>query len=843
MVKVPPSIARCKCYRWLKERDSEFVPSIDRVAAIAEKQLAHQVPRIFPHYTKHDIEHSARVLEYMAALVNDLDSLCELDVALLVYSAILHDIGMALGDSGIRQLKNDELNECPIKFAAMLKLRDGNEAVAIQELVRRVHADISAHKVRTEFASCLMLPEIETVSIAEDVADICRSHTRDASWIAENIDDQNMKGRFTYSPRFVSHVLRLADLLDFDSRRTPLCLYHLLAPAGKSNEEWLQHFTISNTEKVRQDRTSGQKRIVLYGKCEDPGLHRKVLSYIGWIDAELTAAIEATENMPPQFRLVLRDRVEHRIRASGYSISDFRITVNFRSMSSLLMGEHIYGDRRFGLRELVQNGIDACRVRAEVEAKGRRLGDPGYEPRVQVILDEGEDRVIVRDNGCGMTESTIRNYFLNIGRSYYASEDYLLQDLGYQPIGRFGIGFLACFMLSNEVSVRTRHFTTGTRCDISFEKGSEFISFTRVEDNTFPGTEVALSFRHFMQSFEDKVENLVQFLGRHILTEDITVEVVDRQSETTHGVEQHLAFTDAAVKGQIDCNLTPYLVGVRCQARVRRTGTCVRSISHLDVDLEHLVIWDGEYLRKIDDAQLSDIVDGTQLKYFTLDVIDEYDEADFKTLRERFGDTEEILDKFDKVASITVLVPPDKQWLIDEHETDCDPDFVMVDDLTVATVLREVGVSGFVPRVSTVAVDFLRHPDTDTFLPYKTEWGKLSDVQWWAPGGATASVFVRGIRIGKAALPRLPLPVFCDLRTLVVDITHPDIVPNISRDSFDDDTQARLSYAIHHSMLSAWCGEIATDDFEKVLLRMFIDRFYGTDDALLRSRDAESQIE
>lgn len=365
MQAMNPLLEKCRFIVWLKERDSDFLPGIAKVAFMAEQQLAHQIPRIFPHYTKHDIAHSARVLDYMAALIHDVDALCELEVALLVYAAILHDVGMALGDKGIECLKRDELPGCTIKFAAMTKLRDGREDLAVQDIIRRIHADLSAQKVLSEYAEHMAIPQIETVSIADDVAAICRCHTRDVSWIASNIDAQNMKGPFTYNARYVCHILRLADLLDFDSRRTPLCLYHLLAPQGESNDEWQKHFVISNTEKVKDDKTTGQKRVVLFGKCEDAQLHRKVLSYIGWINSELDAAIRASEEMATPYRLLLRDRVDHRIRTVGYTISDFKLTVDFKSLSTLLMGEHIYGDRRLGLRELVQNAIDSCRVRAE----------------------------------------------------------------------------------------------------------------------------------------------------------------------------------------------------------------------------------------------------------------------------------------------------------------------------------------------------------------------------------------------------------------------------------------------------------------------------------------------
>ena len=48
---------------------------------------------------------------------------------------------------------------------------------------------------------------------------------------------------------------------------------------------------------------------------------------------------------------------------------------------------------------------------------------------------------MVMDNGSGMSIDILKKYFLNVGVSYYASDDYRLQDREYSPIGHYGIGF------------------------------------------------------------------------------------------------------------------------------------------------------------------------------------------------------------------------------------------------------------------------------------------------------------------------------------------------------------------------------------------------------------------
>ncbi len=40
----------------------------------------------------------------------------------------------------------------------------------------------------------------------------------------------------------------------------------------------------------------------------------------------------------------------------------------------------------------------------------------------------------------------------------------------YNPIGHFGIGFLACFMLSPKIELETKHYKSYEPIKLSFEK-------------------------------------------------------------------------------------------------------------------------------------------------------------------------------------------------------------------------------------------------------------------------------------------------------------------------------------------------------------------------------------
>ena len=128
-------------------------------------------------------------------------------------------------------------------------------------------------------------------------------------------------------------------------------------------------------------------------------------------------------------------------------------------MIDLLMGTELYGNPEVALRELIQNSKDACLLRNAQEIK---WGNPKYEPEITVkyYSENGEDILEVTDNGTGMDQDIIDNYYSRVGSSFYKStEFYTLKsetNADFTPTSRFGIGVLSCFMVADILIVDTK---------------------------------------------------------------------------------------------------------------------------------------------------------------------------------------------------------------------------------------------------------------------------------------------------------------------------------------------------------------------------------------------------
>jgi hypothetical protein len=163
------------------------------------------------------------------------------------------------------------------------------------------------------------------------------------------------------------------------------------------------------------------------------------------------------------------------------------------------MGEELYGEPELCLREIIQNALDATHLRwLRYELRRRmteKLGEAVYlnydlppadaslsknDLEIKVswgvdnLPDDGWRRddeepvpderhwIEIEDPGTGMTLDVVRNYFTQIGRSYYQSPEYRRDralfreyDLPASEISQFGIGILSCFMLADLVEVWT----------------------------------------------------------------------------------------------------------------------------------------------------------------------------------------------------------------------------------------------------------------------------------------------------------------------------------------------------------------------------------------------------
>jgi hypothetical protein len=154
------------------------------------------------------------------------------------------------------------------------------------------------------------------------------------------------------------------------------------------------------------------------------------------------------------------------IETDGWTPTSARIHVgNLERLVETLGGQSLYGvggdNFAIVMRELLQNARDALAA--------RRSLTPGFSGRILVKITSKSNTqtfVEIRDDGIGMSERTMTTALLDFGTSFWASDLVRsefpgLRSSSFRPVGQFGIGFYAVFMIATEVLVASRRYDEG----------------------------------------------------------------------------------------------------------------------------------------------------------------------------------------------------------------------------------------------------------------------------------------------------------------------------------------------------------------------------------------------
>jgi molecular chaperone HtpG len=164
-----------------------------------------------------------------------------------------------------------------------------------------------------------------------------------------------------------------------------------------------------------------------------------------------------------------------------------------------IIKKFLYSDHEIFLRELVSNAVDACQKSKTLGSLGE-LKEGAENYRVEVILNETDKTITIRDNGVGMSEEEVDKYINQI--AFSGAEEFVSKYKDAQIIGHFGLGFYSAFMVAKEVEIisKSRKDAPAVKwvCD-----GSPNFTMETVEKETF-GTDIVLRIADDSTEFSEK---------------------------------------------------------------------------------------------------------------------------------------------------------------------------------------------------------------------------------------------------------------------------------------------------------------------------------------------------
>ena len=316
---------------------------------------------------------------------------------------------------------------------------------------------------------------------------------------------------------FLMALLRIADYLQVQAARAPNTLLELSSRIRSpiSASEWQQHHDVVEIHMSGQDTEA----IVINARPNDIASYIGIKNKLRGIQAEIDSSwavlgeVYSSDQHLSQLGIVLR-----RVRSNLDDVVSFASSVQYlpehasfeaadSDLLKLLIGP-LYGNSPFvGVRELLQNSVDAVRELADIDKHSPdlhcvSLGDRDRDaPDVFIHLyqdSSGNGVLEVEDYGIGMDADTLRNYFLRAGASFRVSDIWrrLHEEGGVSRVlrsGRFGIGALAAFLLGPRMSVLTRHVRGQSAYSFTAEIDTDPIQIEKVPLGSFHiGTKIVI---------------------------------------------------------------------------------------------------------------------------------------------------------------------------------------------------------------------------------------------------------------------------------------------------------------------------------------------------------------
>ena len=200
-----------------------------------------------------------------------------------------------------------------------------------------------------------------------------------------------------------------------------------------------------------------------------------------------------------------------------------------------MMVHAVYSDKDVFLRELISNAADACeKLRYEAIADPALLGDDP-RARITITLDPDQRRLIIADNGIGMTAADMGETLGTIARSgtkafmdRIAATKAGENGADTQLIGQFGVGFYSAFMVADKVDVISRRAGSDAAAQWSSDgQGTYTIAPVATGDAPLRGTRIVL---HLMEDAKDyatrwQVERIVKAQSGHV---PVPIELLDK---------------------------------------------------------------------------------------------------------------------------------------------------------------------------------------------------------------------------------------------------------------------------------------------------------------------------
>ena len=476
------------------------------IAKIEYAKLLETVKLSFPFYSRHDVSHSQSIIHNIERILGS-DGVSRLgitDTWLLLECAHIHDLGMVLSSDEVKTAWNSQefslyrkdllsRSEGSLHQAARLikKMEDdqgvkieswpievsGAVRLLISDYFRKYHARRSERDYNEKWMPQQQASIIKK-RISELAARIAMLHGEGHNDIFQLQKCANGQVNDYIHPRFIATLLRLGDVLDLDNSRFDEYVRTLFSKelpmdskVHYAKHESVNHFVIT------------PQIIEVIADCKDVDVYFEMNSWMGLLNDEIKNATlnwidiaPVNYPVPPKVNSIVT--INNKRILNGFE--NIKYDISQEKMFEIIRGGDIYQCGYVFIRELIQNSLDASKlklwndlkagkIKLSIEPENMLPWDMTEEMLKDYIItinieakkfNEGCTQILfsISDNGVGITTSDV-NRIARIGNSWRTDHHKrgLIENMPVwlRPTGSFGVGMQSAFLYANEISIHT----------------------------------------------------------------------------------------------------------------------------------------------------------------------------------------------------------------------------------------------------------------------------------------------------------------------------------------------------------------------------------------------------
>ena len=372
-----------------------------------------------------------------------INQMTESDYFVLLCALWVHDAGMGVDD----KLKKQELNkpEFQEKLSSFKRLYRSQDE-CWKDYVREKHHLFCLYIVEKYIKN--KIDKHFIFWIGKIAQSHCENNIHDTTKWPKLVSIGNNQ---QIHPRLLAVILRLSDILHFNQHRAP---DYLLEHRNIKNLVSIQHW---KSLQIYADFTISDDICSFHGVTDDDESYWFSVQFINAMENELTYCkaqvlpySDEPFNDPLSFSRVLK-----RIEVQNFIECKDPPKVKLQSDKILgeLLNDSLYSGKPIWFRELLQNSFDACRDIKHINAS--------LTPSVKININTEKNMIEFVDTGIGMTRNVVEDYLLTAGASYWNSPEYIgTVDYKVGHVGKFGIGFMSVFGISDDIEIVTKHYNS-----------------------------------------------------------------------------------------------------------------------------------------------------------------------------------------------------------------------------------------------------------------------------------------------------------------------------------------------------------------------------------------------